>query len=170
MIELGLVGARNSGKTTLMVGLVEQLCRRGIRVATAKHTSHHHRFDREGSDSFRHRQAGAGLTLAISEREVGVFAEPECLPLERLREFLESQFDVWLVEGDKSGSRPKILATRGLSGLRDGVPSGVIATIGPEGLPQVPVHLDSGDLDGLVEFVMGLIDQTREVRGVVNVA
>ena len=48
-----------SGKTTLVTELVEQLSQRGYRVATVKHTHHHHELGTPGKDSHRHREAGA---------------------------------------------------------------------------------------------------------------
>lgn len=164
MIELGVVGARNSGKTTVTVELVRGLARCGLKVATTKHTSHHHRFDTRGKDSFRHREAGASLTMAISESEIGIFADPADMPADLLRSFLKSSFDVWVVEGDKSADRPKLLLTRGLKRLRDGLPANVIATVGPHRIPGVPVHFASDDFAGLTTYVRRLaIKATREV-------
>ena len=55
----GVTGWKNSGKTTLTCKLVEEFTRRGFRVATVKHAHHLFDVDHEGTDSFRHREAGA---------------------------------------------------------------------------------------------------------------
>src|SRR5689334_20561515 len=59
------VGASNSGKTTFLEKLIAELTRRGYRVGTVKHDAHGFEMDREGKDTWRHRQAGAA-TIAIS--------------------------------------------------------------------------------------------------------
>ena len=42
MVELGIVGGRNSGKTTLVEALVHRLVKLNHSVATVKHTAHNH--------------------------------------------------------------------------------------------------------------------------------
>ena len=53
----GIIGWKNSGKTTLTERLVSELTRRGWRVSTVKHAHHNFDIDRQGTDSFRHRAA-----------------------------------------------------------------------------------------------------------------
>src|SRR5690606_42030148 len=55
----GICGWKNSGKTGLAVRLVEEFTRRGYVVSTVKHAHHDADMDKPGSDSFRHREAGA---------------------------------------------------------------------------------------------------------------
>ena len=55
----GITGWKNSGKTTLTERLVTELSRRGFRIATVKHAHHDFDIDQPGTDSFRHRAAGA---------------------------------------------------------------------------------------------------------------
>ena len=57
------------GKTTLLIELVEELTRRGVRVGTIKHSSHSHELDTPGKDSFRHRQAGATPAASHPRRD-----------------------------------------------------------------------------------------------------
>ena len=59
MRRIHIIGRKNSGKTTLVVELVQQLSAMGKRVATIKHTHHRHELDVPGKDSYRHREAGA---------------------------------------------------------------------------------------------------------------
>ena len=56
---ISIVGKSDSGKTTLIEKLVPVLTKRGYRVATVKHDVHGFEVDREGKDSWRHKQAGA---------------------------------------------------------------------------------------------------------------
>ena len=55
----GVVGWKNSGKTTLMVGLVGELSRRGFAVSVIKHAHAKFEIDHEGRDSYKMREAGA---------------------------------------------------------------------------------------------------------------
>ena len=68
---LAVVGWKNSGKTGLVVRLVQALARRGLSVSTIKHAHHNIDLDQPGRDSWRHREAGAReVALATSARLV----------------------------------------------------------------------------------------------------
>ncbi len=103
----GVTGWKNAGKTTLVEKLVAEFVRRGWRVATIKHAHHDVDIDRPGSDSFRHRAAGAtevalvgGLRYAIMREQ----AEPTLAEvLARL-----APCDIVLIEGYKREPHPKI--------------------------------------------------------------
>ncbi len=163
MVELGIVGAKDSGKTTVIERLVRYLTEHGVRVATVKHTSHSHRFDTPGKDSHRHREAGAALTVVVSEAELALFARPDQLEPAQIMRLTDQKHDVWLVEGDRRASRPKVLVTRRLANLPEPHPEEVIATIGPEQMDNVPVHFGSDDLEGLCSFVAKYV--LRNKRG-----
>ncbi|MEM9104399.1 MAG: molybdopterin-guanine dinucleotide biosynthesis protein B, partial [Pseudomonadota bacterium] len=62
----GFTGWKNSGKTGLTVRIVEELTRRGWRISTIKHAHHAFDIDKEGTDSFRHREAGATEVAIVS--------------------------------------------------------------------------------------------------------
>jgi molybdopterin-guanine dinucleotide biosynthesis protein MobB len=68
-----IVGRKNSGKTTLVVDLVQHLTASGYRVGTIKHTHHHHELDTPGKDSHRHRRAGAAVVGILSPGMTAVF-------------------------------------------------------------------------------------------------
>lgn len=153
MVELGIIGAKNSGKTTVIEGLIGYLVGRGYKVATIKHTSHAHRFDSPGKDSFRHRQAGAGLTIAMSTDEMAIFTQPDLLDKRRLQKLMEAQIDLWLIEGERNAAFRKVLVTRNLGELSEPLPENIVATIGPVRLNGVPVHFEPNDFDGLGSFV-----------------
>ena len=165
MVELAVVGAKKSGKTTVIEGLVSYLVGEGYRVATIKHSTHSHRFDTQGKDSYRHRQAGAGLTVAMSNEEIAMFAQPDLLDVRQLQYMTRQQIDIWLIEGDRSANRPKVLVTRNLKELSDAIPENIVATIGPERLGEVPVHFEEGDYSRLGSFVCGtMFDNKTEIK------
>ena len=62
----GVVGWKNSGKTTLVARLVTELKSRGFSVSTVKHAHHAFDLDQPGRDSYKHREAGAHEVLISS--------------------------------------------------------------------------------------------------------
>lgn len=165
MLELAIVGAKNSGKTTVIEGLIKYFINEGYRVATIKHTSHSHQFDTQGKDSYRHRQAGAMLTVAQSDDEVAIFASPESLDIRQTQSLTNNKIDIWLIEGDRHADRPKVLVTRHLSKLAGAPPENVIAAIGPDRPEGVPAHFDSNDYAGLGSFVCRtMLEKKTEIQ------
>ena len=112
---IGIAGWKNSGKTTLVVALVGELTRRGWRVATVKRAHHDADVDHEGTDSFRHRQAGAGEVILATGRRWALMHEmrddEEEPSLDELIARL-SPCDLVIVEGYKQGDHPKIETRR----------------------------------------------------------
>jgi len=106
---LSIVGKSDSGKTTLIEKLVPELTRRGYRVATVKHDVHGFEVDREGKDSWRHKQAGAHTVVISSPNKVALIRDVEKdLTLDEIREKLIQDVDLILSEGYKKDVQPKI--------------------------------------------------------------
>jgi molybdopterin-guanine dinucleotide biosynthesis protein B len=106
---ISIVGKSDSGKTTLIEKLVPELTHRGYRVATVKHDVHGFEVDREGKDSWRHKQAGAHTVVISSPRKVALIRDVEKdLTLEEIREKLIQDVDLVLSEGYKKDVQPKI--------------------------------------------------------------
>jgi len=105
--RIHIVGRKNSGKTTLVVALVEHLTAQGYRVGTIKHTHHRHELDTPGKDSFQHREAGAAAVGILSPAMDAVFVpernvQRESSSDESRYDRLDSMFadcDLVLVEG-----------------------------------------------------------------------
>jgi molybdopterin-guanine dinucleotide biosynthesis protein B len=106
---ISIVGKSDSGKTTLIEKLVPELTRRGYRIATVKHDTHGFEVDREGKDSWRHKQAGAHTVVISSPDKVALIRDVEKdLTLEEIREKLIQDVDLILSEGYKKDVQPKI--------------------------------------------------------------
>ena len=106
---LSIVGKSDSGKTTLIEKLVPELTRRGYRIATVKHDVHGFEVDREGKDSWRHKQAGAHTVVISSPTKAAVIRDVERdLSLEEIREKLIRDVDLILSEGYKKDVQPKV--------------------------------------------------------------
>lgn len=106
---LSIVGKSNTGKTTLLERLIPELTARGYRVASIKHSRHPFDFDREGKDSWRHRKAGARITVLASPGEVALVETVDHdLEYEEMEERYIRDVDIILAEGRKGNRFPKI--------------------------------------------------------------
>jgi formylmethanofuran dehydrogenase subunit E len=128
---LHIVGFKKVGKTTLIEKLVAELIARGYRVGTVKH--HHSGFhaDLVGTDTWRHRQAGATTVALVTPTQVALIRDAvENDSLERLLPQFAGH-DIVLVEGfhEVLGPKIEVLSERGEARLcrTDKL---VIATVG----------------------------------------
>jgi len=98
---VGVVGYKNSGKTTVIESIVQELAKRGYRVATAKHIPQKgFSIDTEGKDTWRHSDAGANPVVSVSDVETAVLiknGEPQ-FSLDQLFMFTP-EIDVIVLEG-----------------------------------------------------------------------
>lgn len=162
----GIVGWKNSGKTTLTCALVAELTRRGYRVATVKHAHHGFDIDREGADSFRHRSAGAAEVAIVSARRWALMHE--CGPDEEpgLADILArlSPCDLVLVEGYKREPIPKIELrrrdARGTGPLDPGDPD--LRAIAADHAVDSPLPVFAlDDIAGLAGFILAELGLSR---------
>ena len=111
---IGIVGWKNSGKTTLAVRLVEEISGRGYRVATVKHAHHNLRLDDDDTDSARHRRAGARQVAVVSSKRWALMTEDPNGPELDFSDIIGrlDPCDLIIVEGYKSQPVPKIEARR----------------------------------------------------------
>lgn len=168
MRVIGIVGWKNSGKTTLVVALIEHLSARGLRVSSVKHAHHRVELDKPGKDSHRHRMAGATeVVLATSER-FAIFHELRGAKEPELPELLArmSPVDVVLVEGFKRFAHPKLevrrrTIARPLLALSDPDIVGIASDMPLEGL-HVPV-LPLDDIAAIADFILEHAGSVRSV-------
>jgi molybdopterin-guanine dinucleotide biosynthesis protein B len=103
-----IVGKSGSGKTTLLEKLIPELTGMGLKVGTVKHDVHGFEIDHPGKDSWRHKQAGSGITLISSPQRIGMVMDVDHdHTLDELALFF-SGVDIILTEGYKRENKPKI--------------------------------------------------------------
>jgi molybdopterin-guanine dinucleotide biosynthesis protein B len=156
---IGIVGWKNSGKTTLVERLIPILTRRCLKVATVKHTHHELRPADGSTDGERHARAGASKTIVIAPNawEISGRRQDDAPP-----EFgdLALHFagaHVVLVEGFKSAPIPKIEVRRQASPTQEplaGRDKHVIAVAAdhPAKAADLPVF-DLDDAEGIAAFI-----------------
>ncbi len=106
---IAIVGRSKSGKTTLIERLIPELKSRGYRVATIKHHMANFEIDYQGKDSYRHKNAGAYLTIISSPHKVALIEDTSHdLTLDELVSRYIREVDIVIAEGFKSGQHPKI--------------------------------------------------------------
>ena len=103
----GVTGWKNAGKTTLTERLVAEIVRRGWRVATIKHAHHAVDIDEPGTDSWRHRLAGATEVALVGGHRYAIMREQEEPTLVEVLARL-APADLVLIEGFKREPHPKI--------------------------------------------------------------
>lgn len=109
---ISLVGCSNSGKTTFLEQLIQELRVRGYRIGTIKHHRGDFEFDIPGKDTWRHAQAGADMVALATPAGFGVAKKLNAeMPLQEIVSHFRD-VDIILLEGMKKGPQPKIELVR----------------------------------------------------------
>jgi molybdopterin-guanine dinucleotide biosynthesis protein MobB len=155
---VAVVGLSETGKTRLVVRLIEEFRRRGLRVAAVKRCSHGFSLDTEGKDSADFNRAGAdGVALVSPEGWAAFGAAPDVSP-SGLAARLFPRSDVVLIEGGKDvRGVPKIEVLRaGVSDVPVSRPEELVALIADIPAPRgfsVPVH-GTEDIGGIADRIL----------------
>jgi molybdopterin-guanine dinucleotide biosynthesis protein MobB len=97
---LGVYGSSDTGKTTLIVELVERLTAEGYKVATVKRTDKAISLDTENKDTWRHHKAGAQLAVFSSASETDFLMHKPMNIFETLQRITDfDSYDIVLIEG-----------------------------------------------------------------------
>ena len=107
MHTIHIVGRKNHGKTTLVLELLAEFGKRGLRVGSVKHSVHVHELDTPGKDSHSHRLAGAEPVAVVTSELVAVFQSRRDNFYEQLAP-LYAHCDLVLVEGHIDGPGIKL--------------------------------------------------------------
>ena len=156
----GLVGWHNSGKTTLLVALVQELASRGHRVSTIKHAHHAFDVDTPGKDSWRHRDAGATEVMVGSEKRWALMHELRDAAEPSLTELLAhmTPVDLVIVEGFKNEDHDKIEVYRESldEPLLANIVPNVVAVVSDKEVRNLPPgvsHLDLNDTSAVADYI-----------------
>jgi molybdopterin-guanine dinucleotide biosynthesis protein B len=160
----GVVGWKNSGKTTLMVGLVGELTRRGFAVSVIKHAHAKFEIDHEGRDSYKMREAGACQVVLSSPRRFALMRDLGDAPEMSFADILAyaGKCDLVLVEGYKREAFPKIEIRRdgaaSRSPLQENFPQIVaIASDRPKSEDGTLPVFDLNDVKRIADFVIATV-------------
>jgi molybdopterin-guanine dinucleotide biosynthesis protein MobB len=155
----GIVGYKDNGKTTLLVGLVRHLTGIGLRVSTIKHAHHEVDIDQPGKDTWRHREAGSTETVLATSRRFAIVHELRNAQEPSLEGLLArmSPVDLVLVEGFKRHGHAKLEVHRTerdtpLLARQDPTIVAVASDGRPEGLSVPVFSLD--DVPGIARFIL----------------
>jgi molybdopterin-guanine dinucleotide biosynthesis protein B len=107
-LVMQVVGYKKTGKTSLVCRLAERYAAQGLRVGTVKHDGHEFEPDVPGTDSWKHRQAGAALTAIVSPARTAFFTERTSELDAVLARMADGGAQVVLVEGWKRERYPKL--------------------------------------------------------------
>ena len=144
MKVLAIGGPSDSGKTTLVERLAGRLSERGA-VGTVKHIDCEVDLDADGTDTDRHRAAGAARTYGITDGERIVTGDT--LPLEAALDDLARTCEYTLVEGYRGATLPRVVLRAGEKDHRGHVLARACSA------DEVP-------LPGLVDEIEGLVPYT----------
>lgn len=167
MRVFGITGWQNSGKTTLMIRLINHIKSLGFSVSTIKHAHHNFDIDKEGKDSYRHREAGASEVLISSANRWALIHELQNEDEPSLHYLLSkfSKVDLVLIEGFKTEPHPKLEVYR-KSVVKDPIwlnNSSVVAIATDMELDETfPVDdqkvLDLNDVEQIANFILDYVN------------
>lgn len=154
---VAFVGKSDSGKTTVLEGVIAALVARGVRVATVKRHTHDEELDVPGKDSWRHRRAGASVAMVSSP---GALQVVRAVERERTLEELAAEAapfaDVLLAEGFKTLATERIEVSRAERSRSLVSEAGELVALvtdndalAPDGMPRFALD----DHEGIAAFV-----------------
>lgn len=107
---ISFVGRHNSGKTTVLIQVLEKLQLMGIKSAVIKHS--HHMLTPDDSDSGKLFAAGAQQVYLSTPHETLTYRREEEKSLETMIAEVRPPVDIVLLEGYKQSSYPKVEVIR----------------------------------------------------------
>ncbi len=163
-----VVGFKKVGKTTLIEGLIPELSRRGYRVGTVKR--HHSNLpvsvDSAGTDSWRHRQAGAAAVALVTPTGVALFRNSEgAVSLDDLVAGFGA-VDLVLVEGFHEEPRAKIeVRSAQCDAPLCANDDHLLAVVSPVAHPAAVPTFPSGSIETIAEFIENkLLAKTPKIK------
>lgn len=156
MKVISVIGITQSGKTTTIENIIKELRKRGYTVGTVKEI-HFESFamDVEGSNTDRHKKAGAELVTARGKYETNILFQ-EKLSINKILSFYDQ--DYVILEGVTDTPVPKILTAHDIGGIEDRLDETVFAISGRistniSEYKGLPVINSMKDIEGLVDLI-----------------
>ncbi|MFZ5969086.1 MAG: molybdopterin-guanine dinucleotide biosynthesis protein B [Bacillota bacterium] len=156
MRVFSVFGVTQSGKTTTIENIIRELKRRKYSVGSVKEI-HFEEFaiDQHGSNTHRHRQAGADLVTARGHYETDILF-PTKLSVEEILRFYDHDFV--LLEGVTDSNVPKIITAHSEEEILERLDGTVFAISGRiaehiEEFQRIPVLNSVNNIQGLVDLI-----------------
>lgn len=147
-------GVKNSGKTTLIEKIVGRLTELNYKVGVIKHDGHEFVADHEGTDTDRHKKAGAKSVIIYSDTKMMLIQDCHKARIEELIQY-QKHMDIVIVEGMKYSNLPKIEIVRGEISSQCVCDKetllAVVTDVALENLDVPIIGLD--DIDSLLEII-----------------
>ncbi len=158
MNVIGIVGWKNTGKTTLAAALIRELSARGLTVNSIKHAHHTVDVDQPGTDSYKHRDAGAREVLLAGGQRFAIMHELRGAEEPTLDELLArlGPCDWVVIEGFKTHSHSKIEVHRRESSRSPLYPedANIIAVAADYAADFSGPVFDVNDVSGIADFIL----------------
>lgn len=144
----------NTGKTTLIEGLLPELAALGLQVGALKGEVHRYNLDIPGKDTWRFSQAGAAVVgMTTPEEDILIGSAPEKGGTAAAVELLD-HLDLILIEGNKQSPNPKIEVVRGAVHDQVTITDNLLAVVSDqEGLSAAVPVFALEDSAGLARFI-----------------
>ena len=159
---ISIVGKSDSGKTTLLEGLIARIKQRGYKVAVIKHSSKDDELDTVNKDSWRFSQAGSYVSAIVTPRKLAVFKNLEHdMEPQEISQLIGPDYDLILTEGFKHGHHPKIEVHRKEQGKElVSLPGRLLAVVTDEKLDLAVPQFSKDE----VKKIADLIESTLPAR------
>lgn len=157
MKVFSVFGIKQSGKTTTIENIIRELRKRGYSVGSVKEINNHEfAMDKDGTNTDRHKKAGAQLVTARGCSETDILFQAK-LTIEDILKFYDHDFVV--LEGVKDSNVPCILTAHTPEEIDEGANNMVFAVSGVvsnnikehKGLPVINSNDEIGRLVDLIE-------------------
>ncbi len=156
MKVFSVIGISKSGKTTTIENIIKELRRRKYTVGSVKEI-HYEKFkiDIEGSNTYRHKDAGSQLVTARGMYETDILFQNK-LNINEILSFYNHDFVV--LEGVRDTCAPKIVTAHNIEGILEKMDERTFAISGriSEGLLDyegIPVINSLTDIEKLVDLI-----------------
>ncbi len=164
---ISVVGRSESGKTTLLEGLITELKRRGHKVAVIKHSAEDGAVDTVNKDTWRFTRAGSQVSAISSGHNLGIFKRLEHDVGPQELSPLVTECDLILTEGFKRSSYPKIEVHRREQGSEMvSPPEQLLGVVTDESLEVGVPQFARDETDKIADLIEGRILAQRKEENV----